>query len=76
MCHKHCPDLFLRRVEAFEAKQLQKQQQQQHTCKTNNTPAIMSTKGLSKEDQAIAHRLQKLKDETKPSECYMFNKVI
>lgn len=51
--------MFPRRVATYEAKQ--------QGPATQSKAGQMPVKGLSKEDQAIAARLQKLKDGTTPS---------
>lgn len=60
--------VFHRRVAAQEAKQHgQLTQPLVHGGIRNNKAGVLPTKGLSKEDQAIAERLQKLKEDSKPS---------
>ncbi|XP_078419151.1 abscission/NoCut checkpoint regulator isoform X2 [Cetorhinus maximus] len=58
------PGNYKKRVAALEAKQ----QEQTSAHKSGNQAPSMASKyqGLSKEDQAIAERLEKLKEETKP----------
>lgn len=59
---------FHRRVAALEAKQqAQSTKSLAHGGNRNNKAGHLPTKGLSKEDQAIAERLQKLKEDTLPS---------
>lgn len=66
--------LFLhRRVAAYEAKQQnQSSKSLAHEGNTKSKVDHVPYKGLSKEDQAIAERLQKLKEDTKPS-TYIIN---
>lgn len=64
---------FHRRVAAFEAKQQgQTTQAFPHGSSRNIKTALPPVKGLSLEDQAIAERLQKLKDDPKPSITIIF----
>lgn len=58
------PENYKKRVAALEAKQ--KGQLTQHGGSGNSKVGHHSAKGLSKEDQAIAERLQKLKEDTTP----------
>ncbi|XP_057716116.1 abscission/NoCut checkpoint regulator isoform X2 [Corythoichthys intestinalis] len=59
------PENYKKRVAAFEAKQ-QGQKMQPHTGSVHSQAGLPPPKGLSKDDQAIADRLQKLKEDTAP----------
>lgn len=64
---------FHRRVAALEAKQQgQSTQPSAQGGSRNNKACQLPTKGLSKEDRAIAERLQKLKEDTAPSNQKLF----
>lgn len=58
-----------RRVAAFEAKQKQLKGQQKADAKPLSQDGSRY-RGLSKEDRAIAERLEKLREERKPSEFW------
>ncbi|NWX23156.1 ANCHR regulator, partial [Aegotheles bennettii] len=59
------PENYKKRVAAFEAKQNQLKEQQKSTAKPPGQ-AGSKYQGLSKEDRAIAERLEKLREERKP----------
>jgi len=63
-----------RRVAAFEAKQKQLKEQQKAAAKP---PAQAGSRyqGLSKEDRAIAERLERLREERKPSEFWRLPEI-
>lgn len=62
-----------RRVAALEAKQqAQSTKSFAHVGSKNNKAGGPSRKGMSKEDQAIAERLQRLKEDTVPSRNQKF----
>lgn len=62
LCFSH------RRVAAYEAKQQgQSPPPHSHGGSRGSRPGNIPTKGLSKEDHAIAERLQKLKEDAAPS---------
>ncbi|KFO82861.1 Zinc finger FYVE domain-containing protein 19, partial [Cuculus canorus] len=59
------PENYKKRVAAFEAKQNQLKEQQKTAAKSPGQAAY-KYKGLSKEDRAIAERLERLREERKP----------
>ncbi|XP_061651260.1 abscission/NoCut checkpoint regulator isoform X2 [Phyllopteryx taeniolatus] len=59
------PENYNKRVAAFEAKQ-QRQLTQPHGGSIHSQAGLPTPKALSKEDQAIAEMLQKLKEDTAP----------
>ncbi|NWI64768.1 ANCHR regulator, partial [Todus mexicanus] len=59
------PENYKKRVAAFEAKQNQLKEQQKAAAKTPGQ-ADSKYQGLSKEDRAIAERLERLREERKP----------
>lgn len=64
-----------RRVAAFEAKQNQLREQQKGAAKPPGR-AGSGYQGLSKEDRAIAERLERLREERKPSEFWRILEIL